>query len=333
MRLAVLSRYPVYTAELCRALRTVAPEIAVSPWAGGRVAAADVVLVEYGTPDAEVVAVCAGLARTGVPYVVTLHEVGFTLDRDVLRHAVAVVVLSTAARQALVATGLVAANRIVTVPFGAPLELIGDAVVAPLSGVLLDLCGRTVLTTLGLRRPASGVEVAVSALPRIAEQRPDVCYVVGAPHRAAADRLRQRAADLGVADRLILLDAPPKRTELITLLRSTAVYVAPDLDAGRTLSASLTYAVAAGRPVVATAHPYAREIVPAETGELVPPADPVALAGAVTALLADPDRCRAARRVAQGPGRLPSSRQSAERIAELLRWVTARPVRVLVRPA
>src|SRR4051794_8408346 len=97
MRLAVLSRYPVYTAELCLALRAVAPEIAVSPWAGGRVAA-DVVLVEYGAPDAEVGSVCAGLARSGVPYVVTLHEVGFALDRDVLRHAIAVVVLSTSAR-------------------------------------------------------------------------------------------------------------------------------------------------------------------------------------------------------------------------------------------
>ncbi|RIK35056.1 MAG: glycosyl transferase family 1, partial [Chloroflexi bacterium] len=52
-------------------------------------------------------------------------------------------------------------------------------------------------------------------------------------------------------------------------------------------------AMAAGKPVIASAIPGTCEaVVDGETGLLVPPADPAALAAAIRQLLADPARAR-----------------------------------------
>jgi glycosyltransferase involved in cell wall biosynthesis len=389
VRLAIVSPYPphrspiaAYTHELCRALRAVAPQLALSVWMIGhqqrrdrRVELAgtitpgdasayhraaqqlhargtDVVLIQSGPGAAggphgrHLLGLCAELVRLGVPYLVTLHDVRVHPRPDeanmltaLCRDAARVIVLSHTARQALVNSRIVAPDRIQTLPLAAPSELIATDVSppAPLAELVVDLCGRTVLSTIGLLRPGKGIEVAIAALPRIARERPDVCYVVAAPThsdhaRADGERYREalhrQAAHLGVTDHLRLIDTELSRADLVALLRCTAVYLAPDLDTGRTQSASLAYAVAAGRPVVATAHPYAREVVPGSTSVLVPPADPGAIATGVTALLADPERCRAARRAAQGPHRLPTVRHTAQRAVDLLQAVAATPTGV-----
>jgi glycosyltransferase involved in cell wall biosynthesis len=49
-------------------------------------------------------------------------------------------------------------------------------------------------------------------------------------------------------------------------------------------------AIAAGMPIIATRVGGIPEIFGPRADELVPPGDPTALAGAITALLADPDR-------------------------------------------
>jgi glycosyltransferase involved in cell wall biosynthesis len=55
----------------------------------------------------------------------------------------------------------------------------------------------------------------------------------------------------------------------------------------------LLEAAACGRPVIATDVPGCREaVVDGETGRLVPPADPEALAAAIAELAGDPGRCR-----------------------------------------
>ncbi|HSJ73715.1 MAG TPA: glycosyltransferase, partial [Miltoncostaeaceae bacterium] len=80
-------------------------------------------------------------------------------------------------------------------------------------------------------------------------------------------------------------------------------------------------ALAAGRPVVATRVGGAREVVPdPAAGRIVDPADPVAIAAALLAVLDDPPPAEACRRAAE-PHSL--ARQS-ERVAAILRDAASR---------
>ncbi|MBU1276871.1 MAG: glycosyltransferase [Proteobacteria bacterium] len=93
------------------------------------------------------------------------------------------------------------------------------------------------------------------------------------------------------------------RMDVPALLASADVFIQSSLTEGTSIA--ILEAMAAGLPVAATAVGGNVEVVvPEETGLLVPPSDPSALAGAMSALLDNPGRCRAlgeagARRVAQ----------------------------------
>jgi phosphatidyl-myo-inositol alpha-mannosyltransferase len=89
--------------------------------------------------------------------------------------------------------------------------------------------------------------------------------------------------------------------ELTEELAAAKLVVAPSLG-NESFGMVITRAFASATPVVASDIPGYREIVTPETGVLVPPGDPVALAEAVAALLADEaaraERGRAARELA-----------------------------------
>jgi glycosyltransferase involved in cell wall biosynthesis len=101
--------------------------------------------------------------------------------------------------------------------------------------------------------------------------------------------LEREAAALGVADNVRFLGYFP---DLQTILNATDILVSPSLREG--MQVSLVEAMAAGLPIVATAVGGTPDAVAhGETGLLVPPAQPAALAGAVLELLANRDRMRA----------------------------------------
>lgn len=130
-----------------------------------------------------------------------------------------------------------------------------------------------------------------------ARQVPDAVFLIAGegPER---QRLEESAARLGISDRVRFLGT---RADIAGLLRSCDVFVLPSLFEG--LPVSVIEAMAAARPVVATDIEGTDEIVvDGKTGCLVPPADPGALARAITGLLHDPDR--AARLGAAGRARV-----------------------------
>jgi len=72
--------------------------------------------------------------------------------------------------------------------------------------------------------------------------------------------------------------------------RRVAIAVLPSTY-GEGLPAALLEAASCGRPIIATDVPGCREaVLPGETGLLVPPHDPAALANAIAALAGDPER-------------------------------------------
>ena len=100
------------------------------------------------------------------------------------------------------------------------------------------------------------------------------------PERSELEEKIQRA-ELG--DRVILLGY---REDIPKLLECCDVFAFPSLDEG--LPLAVLEAMAARRPVVASAIPSVAEVIThGQTGLLVPPGEPVALAQAIQSLLGD----------------------------------------------
>ncbi len=137
--------------------------------------------------------------------------------------------------------------------------------------------------------PIKGFDVLVRALPAIVKEAPAarLCLVGDGPDRPP---LEAEARALGVADRVMLAGA---HGQVAPFLAAADLLVAPSRNEG--LGKSLVEAMALGLPVVATRVGGIPAVVAdGETGSLVPPDDPPALARAVGALLKDPELRRRA---------------------------------------
>lgn len=136
--------------------------------------------------------------------------------------------------------------------------------------------------------PQKGVDVALDAVARVRERHPDARLVIlgTGPLR---EELEAQAARIGVAD---AVSFPGRVGDVAWWLRRSAMLVHPARWEGFGLA--LLEAMLCARPIVATRVSSIPEIVVhGETGLIVPPDDPVALADAVSALLDDPEYARA----------------------------------------
>jgi glycosyltransferase involved in cell wall biosynthesis len=123
-----------------------------------------------------------------------------------------------------------------------------------------------------------GQRALLEAAPLVLERHPDVRFVI-AGEGELREELEALAAPLG--DRAVLLGA---RDDVPDLLASFAVFAFPSLFEG--LCLAVIEAQAAGVPVVATPVGGIREtVVEGETGWLVPPRDPSALAERISWVL------------------------------------------------
>src|SRR5467141_496011 len=135
-----------------------------------------------------------------------------------------------------------------------------------------------------------GIDTVIQALPAILEREPDVGYVIAGrgPDR---ERLEKLAHKLGVADRVRFLGLVGDQ-DLPAVYNLGSVYLGMSRRVGRMdvegFGISLVEASACGLPVVAGNSGGIPDAVrDGETGILVPPEDPAALADAVCRVLAD----------------------------------------------
>lgn len=204
-----------------------------------------------------------------------------TWIRRAARQCAAMIAVSTALRDAMVARGLPAA-AITVLRNGVDLERF-----RPLgreqARAALGLPGPLILSV-GNLVPEKGHDLAIRALARLPDVR---LVVIGAgPQRAALERL---TAEQGVADRVQWV-APVQQDQLVRYYSAADLCLLASTREG--MPNVLLESLACGTPVVATAVGGVPEIVTtAAAGAIVPQRTPDALAAACAALLrAPPDR-------------------------------------------
>jgi glycosyltransferase involved in cell wall biosynthesis len=276
---------------------------------------ADVVIVqhEYGIYDGldgdSIVEVLEGIERPTIVVAHTVLEHPTPHQRSVLeavvRAADAVVVMTEAGRVRLCSSFDVDARKISVIPHGAAVS----------SAVRLeDSKERPRLLTWGLLGPGKGIEWAIDALAMVDDLRPKPIYVVaGHTHPKVQeyegdvyrDMLMQRAK----ARRVEVIFDPEYRSlaSLAQLISESTMVILPYDSPDQVTSGVLVDAIAAGRPVIATAFPHAVELLSSGAGIVVPRRDPEALAEAIRAVLTT-------------PGMLNAMAREARRLAPELAW-------------
>lgn len=171
-------------------------------------------------------------------------------------------------------------HRVVTLRNGvAPPDRLGPRATTELRASLGVRADAVLVAMVGLLRPGKGHADLLAALQRVPAATRLHVLIVGDGELEPA--LRRAAADLPVP-----VTFTGYRTDVPALLEATDLVVHPShFDA---LPTSLIEALAAGRPIVATAVGGIPEIVTPDAGRLVPPGTPGALAGALLELAADP---------------------------------------------
>ncbi|HUH16088.1 MAG TPA: glycosyltransferase, partial [Gaiellaceae bacterium] len=284
----------------------------------------DVVLLQheygiFGGADGEYVLSLA--EELSQPLVVTLHTVLSEPTRhqaDVLgrlcRQAERVIVMTETARRLLVESGACPDEKVRVVPHGAPPVLAQRAAehaLAPATGPYGATEERFVLSTFGLISEGKGLETVIQALPAIVERHPEVLYLIaGRTHPDVARRegeryrltLEEAVLDLGLEDHVEFDDRFLSVGEIAHLLAATDVFVTPYRGREQISSGALTFGIAAGCGVVSTPYWYAQDMLASGAGQVVPFADPGALADAVCRYIDEPELLAAARTEARRIG-------------------------------
>ena len=231
----------------------------------------------------------AGAARrAGVPFVVarrvdfrvaanpwSAHKYRLPVDRYLA--------ISRGVRDVLLAAGIPAA-KIALVPSGIELPDPAEAAAAPDLRAELGLPREApILGTVAALAPHKDHATLLEAAARVCAARSDVHFVWIGEGECRVPLERRRAA-LGLEKRVHLAGFRPGARALIP--QFTLFVLSSSLEG---LCTSLLDAQALGAPIVATATGGIPDVVAdGESGRLVPPRDPAALAAALLAALADP---------------------------------------------
>lgn len=249
----------------------------------------------YGGPDGEDVLTL--LDAIGVPTVVVLHAVLLepsarqrSILIDICQKADQVVVMTQAAYTRLTDLYPIDPSNVVVISHGAAAPTPRPA------GQSAAASAPPQLLTWGLFGPGKGIEHVIDALAILADGGLHPTYTLtGVTHPNVLARegdayrqsLIQRAHAAGVHDRVIFDATYYSVVELTRLIASAMLVILPYDSTDQVTSGVLVDAIAAGRPVIATAFPHAVELLGTGAGIVVPHADPTALAGAIRIALTD----------------------------------------------
>jgi glycosyltransferase involved in cell wall biosynthesis len=274
---------------------------------------ADVAIVQheygiYGGPDGD--EVLAVLSRLDVPTVAVLHTVltdptpgQKRVLEEVVRLASAVVVMTETARGNLTSRYIVDGSAVRVIPHG----------IHPLTPIApLPSSDRPVILTWGLIGPGKGIEWAIRAFAALGDLRPPPRYrVLGQTHPKVLandgdvyrDRLVATVDALNLRDSVTIDGRYLDPDALARNILAADIVLLPYDSRVQVTSGVLAEAVGAGKPVVATAFPHARELLATGAGIVVPHEDPAAIAAALRSILTDASAAARMARTARRVGR------------------------------
>ena len=144
--------------------------------------------------------------------------------------------------------------------------------------------GQPLLLFVGRMVPYKGLDVLLAAMPRVNAR---LVLVGDGPQRPTLEALAQQ---LGLGEKVVFAGELDE-SQLIAWYHACDVFVLPSTTRAEAFGVVQTEAMACGKPVVSTALPSGVPWVnqDGETGLVVPPGDPAALAAALNRLTTDPE--------------------------------------------
>lgn len=259
----------------------------------------DVAVVQHeyglygGTDGDEVLQVLSGLH---IPSIVIAHTIltnptphQRSVLNDVAALADRVVVMTEAARARLCDSFDVDPSKVITIAHGAAI---------PTRRVVPERDGPPLILTWGLIGPGKGIERAIDAMRTLHDLPMRPRYLVAgqthpkvlAAHGESYRRDRIAQAERHGISSSVVFDADYRDVASLTaLIQSSKVVVLPYDSKDQVTSGVLVDAIAAGRPVVATAFPHAVELLSSGAGLVVDHDDPDAMARALRRVLTRPE--------------------------------------------
>lgn len=248
----------------------------------------------YGGPDGEdVLTLLRGLR---IPSIVVLHTVLSSptwhqriVFTELCRQGSALVTMSLAARERLIKEYSIDYRKIFVIPHGASTKLSVES---------QELADPPMILTWGLIGPGKGIEWAIEAMSRVRDMGSAAQYVVaGRTHpkvlelngEAYREGLQLRIDELGLTESIQLKADYLNDASLAQLVASASIVLLPYDSTEQVTSGVLIEAIAARRPVVASAFPHAVELLAQGVGIVVPHRDPDALAQALRHILHQPE--------------------------------------------
>ncbi len=275
----------------------------------------------------------------GIPVVTTVHapiardsnslqkkSLNAVIDRATSPLAARHITVSDDVRTTMVAEGY-AAHKVLTIHNGIDATALEAQAQAPDPMPEFGLGPEDFIAgTVAQFRPRKGAEYLIRALALIPDERIKVLFIGSGEWVEGHDylqSLKSLAEELGILGSRAIFTG--FRDDVAAFMARLDLFILPSLF-GEGTPMSILEAMALRKPVIATASEGNREVVvDGETGLLVPPADPHALAAAIQRLAAAPDLM--AKMAAAGRRRLEAqytAEQMAQRYTELYREVLAR---------
>lgn len=196
----------------------------------------------------------------------------------------------------------------------------------------LGVKDRTIISTFGLVDPRKGLQYMIEAMPAVVAGHPDALYLIaGQTHpdllRVQGEEYRNglvaQIHSLDMEHHVAFIDQYMSQRDIIELLLATDVYVTPYLDPNQITSGTLSYALGAGKAVVATRYMHATEALAGGRGVLVEFRDADQLATSVLAILDDPGMKASLEQAAFAYARDATWPQSARAFLDVVTDVTA----------
>ena len=216
------------------------------------------------------------------PVVITFHTVlpkpkekVKKLTQSIAHKVDGIIVMTRSAAKLLAGKYQIDKSKITVIPHGVPHIAYPSKTRAKKN---LNLSGRTVLSTFGMLNSDKGIEYAISALPEVIKEFPNIIYlVVGETHPVVRrgegevyrNKLRKLVVKLGLKDYVKFYNKYLSLPELIEYLKATDIYLSPTLNPAQAVSGTVSYAFSCACPVIVTANEYAKGVVTPERGVLV----------------------------------------------------------------